>query len=45
MFSAPARESMEEPLSAHELLLAADQQLEACKGQVDKVMLAVWGVA
>ena len=38
MFSCPSREGMEEPLSAHELLLAADQQLEACKGNVDEVM-------
>lgn len=38
MFSCPAREGMEEPLSAHELLIAADQQLEACKGQVDEAV-------
>lgn len=36
MFCCPAREAMEEPLSSHELLMAADQQLEACKGDVDK---------
>ena len=41
MFSCPSRESMEEPLSAHELLIAADQQLEACNGEVAEVMAVV----